>query len=110
MRDASLVIACLCAQWCTSCRAYRSVFETVAAAHPDARFVWVDIEDDAALVGDIDVENFPTILIGDAQAPRFFGTILPQAGVLTRLIAAHRHSNAAERDADVAALLERLRA
>ena len=85
-----LLVACLCAEWCTACRAYRAVFEQAAAAHLDVRFVWVDVEDSAALVDRIDVENFPTILIGEGEQPRFFGAITPQPEVLRRLIGAHR--------------------
>ena len=46
--------------------------------------------DSAALVDQIDVENFPTILIGEGEQPRFFGAITPQPEVLRRLIGAHR--------------------
>lgn len=85
-----LLVACLCAEWCTACRAYRAVFDQVAAEHADLRFLWIDIEDSAVLMDQVDVENFPTILIGEGDSPRFFGTITPQREVLLRLIAAHR--------------------
>lgn len=77
---------CLCAEWCGTCRDYRALFDTLASAHPDVRFVWVDIEDEADLAGDLDVETFPTLLIADGQTARFLGPLLPQAGVLTRLL------------------------
>ena len=51
--------------------------------------MWIDVEDSAALVDRVDVENFPTILIGQGEHPRFFGVITPQPEVLLRLIAAH---------------------
>ena len=50
------------------------------------RFEWVDIEDEADVTGDMDVETFPTLLVADARGARFLGPLLPQAGVLTRLI------------------------
>jgi thioredoxin 1 len=104
------LVACLCAQWCTSCRAYKAVFDAAASAHPDVAFRWVDIEDEAALLDDIEVNNFPTILIGDHR-PRFFGTIPPQPEVLTRLISAHRKSaSPAAFGEEVVTLLSRLRA
>jgi len=109
MHDNRLLVACLCAEWCTSCRAYRGVFEAAAAANPDARFVWIDIEDEAALVDELDVENFPTVLIGAAK-PHFFGTILPQPEVLARVIAAHREASSGAIDEEAAALFARLRA
>ncbi|MFO1324243.1 MAG: thioredoxin family protein [Burkholderiales bacterium] len=110
--DDHLLVACLCADWCTSCRAYRAVFDEAAAAHPDIRFIWVDVEDSADLLERVDVENFPTILIGDERGPRFFGTITPQRDVLLRLVAAH-HSVAGAPvagSAEIAGVLRRLRA
>jgi len=89
-REDRLLVVCLCAEWCTACRAYRAVFDQAAAEHPDLRFLWVDIEDSAALVDQVDVENFPTILIGRGDRPHFFGAITPQREVLQRLIAAGR--------------------
>ena len=77
---------CLCANWCGTCRDYRAVFEQLAGAHPAVRFVWIDIEDEAEVAGDLDVETFPTLLIADGQAARFLGPLLPQASVLSRLI------------------------
>jgi len=108
MDNPPLVVACLCAAWCTSCGAYRTVFAAAAAAHPDATFRWVDIEVEAALVDELDVETFPTLLIGGSQ-PHFFGTILPQPDVLARLIAAHREPAGASFERAVVQLLERLR-
>jgi thiol-disulfide isomerase/thioredoxin len=105
-----LLVACLCAEWCTACRAYRAVFEQAAAEHPDVSFVWVDIEDSAALMDQVEVENFPTILIGEREQPRFFGAITPQPEVLLRLIAAHRRrgSEDARLGEEVGGLLKRL--
>lgn len=77
---------CLCADWCGTCRDYRAIFEALAPAHPGVRFVWVDIEDEADVAGDLDVETFPTLLIADGQTARFLGPLLPQAAVLSRLL------------------------
>lgn len=82
----ALLVACLCAQWCGACREYRPLFDEVAQAHPALRFVWVDIEDEAELVDPVEVENFPTLLIADAQGARFFGTVLPHRDTLVRLL------------------------
>ena len=59
----------------------------LAREHPDARFVWVDVEDQSELAGDLDVETFPTLLIADRTQARFLGPLLPQAPVLARLLA-----------------------
>lgn len=80
------VIYCLCAAWCGSCRDYLLAFEGLAKRHPEYDFVWIDIEDEADFVGDIDVENFPTLLIQHGTTVAFFGTMLPEIGLTERLI------------------------
>ena len=107
----SLLVACLCAQWCGSCREYRSVFDQVSAAFPESRFVWVDIEDEAALVDPVEVENFPTLLIATEQGARFFGPLMPHKETLLRLLRAHAEAPPAMlANAQVQALAQRLSA
>lgn len=79
-------VICLCADWCGLCRDYQCLFTQMAARYPALRFVWLDIEDQAALVGDVDVETFPTLLLADAGGTRFFGPLTPQAETLSRLL------------------------
>ena len=79
-------VFCLCAQWCGTCREYQPIFDQLASQWPDVRFVWVDIENHDDLLGDLDIENFPTLLIADAQGQaRFAGTVLPHAETLQRM-------------------------
>ncbi len=82
------VVACLCAGWCDVCKQYRAGFEALAAEHPEALFVWIDIEDQADLVGDLDVENFPTILIQHHDIVAFYGTMMPEPRQVARLLEA----------------------
>ncbi len=87
MSDEALRVVCLCAGWCGVCRDYRAVFDTAAIrAGAAATFAWVDVEDEAELVGEIDVENFPTLLIARGAQALFFGPITPQPGTLARLV------------------------
>jgi thioredoxin 1 len=83
-------VVCLCADWCRACKGYRSVFsqlaEEVAEKYPDSRFVWIDVEDQADLVGDLEIETFPTLLVGSAEGLNFLGAITPQPQVLSRLL------------------------
>ena len=87
-RPGGLLVVCLCAAWCDACREFRTTFERLAAAHPGASLVWLDIEDDSALAGDIDIENFPTLAVYRAGKPVFFGVTLPQEGTIARILAA----------------------
>jgi len=86
MDEPPLLVACLCAAWCGTCRDYApQLAELGRSLGASVRTRWIDIEDEAELVDGIDVENFPTLLI--ARGPRllFFGTVLPHASTLQRL-------------------------
>ena len=45
-----LLVACLCAQWCGTCKDYAPLFEGLMADFPGATFRWIDIEDESDLV------------------------------------------------------------
>jgi thioredoxin 1 len=86
--DDRWVVACLCAAWCDTCRSYRTSFDAWAERHPDIHFLWIDIEDQADVVGDFDIENFPTLLMQQGDTVGFFGTVLPDTKVADRLLLA----------------------
>ena len=88
LADDRWIVACLCAAWCGTCGAYRNAFEELAARHPDMHFVWIDIEDSAEVVGELDVDNFPTLLIQRREVVAFFGTVLPDPALAERLLQA----------------------
>jgi thioredoxin 1 len=113
-----LLVACLCAQWCRTCDAYRDTLlatrDAMRVGHPSQamRFVWVDIEDEADLIGDLDIEDFPTILIARDDRVLFFGPVMPHAQTLDRLVRSMLDHAPEAVDApgpDVAALPARLR-
>lgn len=81
-------VVCLCADWCGVCRDYRALFEQVAALHPQLRFAWLDVEDQASLVGDLDIETFPTLLVAGALGAQFMGALMPHVQTLSRLLEA----------------------
>jgi thioredoxin 1 len=85
-------VACLCAAWCRLCEDYapvlRQVLDELAAAGVPLRAHWIDIEDEAELLGDFDVETFPTLVVVDAQAVRFAGPLTPHADTLRRVLRA----------------------
>lgn len=87
----SLHVACLCAAWCRTCESYREVFEAACAELPqaDLHARWIDIEDEADLIGDLDIETFPTLLIADDTGVRFAGPLTPQPETLRRVLRAH---------------------
>lgn len=109
---ASVLVVCLCAEWCGVCRDFRSRFEQVQARFPQAQFLWIDVEDEADLLHPLDVEDFPTLLLAVGDAPRFFGPVTPQLEMLERLIRAQTGSAGAPALANqpVAELVARIRA
>jgi len=110
----ALLVVCLCAEWCGVCREYRNRFEQVKAAitqeHPQAQFLWIDVEDDADLLHPVDVEDFPTLLIAVGDTPHFFGPLTPQAQTLERLVRTtlHNPSGKGLPDATLQGLAKRL--
>lgn len=80
------LVACLCAAWCDTCVAYRAGFVAMAERFPRAEFRWVDIEDDAEAAEDIEVENFPTILVKRGSQTLFEGVMPPHHEHLQRLL------------------------
>jgi thioredoxin len=81
-----VVVSCLCAEWCHTCVEYRPGFLALARDFPDARFRWIDIEDEADEVGDLEVENFPTVRVTRGGEVLFHGTMEPLPGQLRRLL------------------------
>jgi thioredoxin 1 len=81
-----ILVVGLCAAWCNTCGEFFQNFEAVASDNVDATFLWLDIEDDADIAGDIDVENFPTLAIFERARPVHFGVSLPYAEHLRRLV------------------------
>jgi thiol-disulfide isomerase/thioredoxin len=79
-------VSCLCAAWCGTCREYAEAFSGLSQRYPQVRWHWVDVEDEADLVDELDVENFPTLLIGVAGEPVFYGVLLPHVQTLERLV------------------------
>ena len=102
-------VVCLCADWCGTCRDYRTVFVSLSSAYPGCRFLWIDIEEQADLVGDLEIDNFPTLLICRQQVVLFFGTLLPHPGHLRRLLETLGRQTPAENRAFVHASAERQR-
>ena len=85
--DDVLRVVCLCAAWCGVCRDYAATFDEAGATFgAQAEFTRLDIEDEAELLGSVDVENFPTLLIAHGSHVLFFGAITPHVQTLTRLV------------------------
>ena len=88
LANGELLVVGLCADWCGTCKEFRPALERIAATMPLVTFVWLDVEDDSALAGDIDIENFPSLAVfRDGQAMHY-GVTDPLQGVVVRLLGA----------------------
>lgn len=99
-------MVCLCAAWCGVCRDWRPAFEQLARSHPRWRFAWVDVEDEDAAMGEVEVETFPTVLLARGDKALFLGPVAPSAPALAQL--ANRLQAQAQPPADAAAPMHRL--
>jgi hypothetical protein len=111
-------VACLCAAWCRLCDDYGPLFtQALATFHeqqPRLRPHWIDIEDEAELVDELDVETFPTIVVFDDHHVWFAGPLTPQPETLRRVLrvalaAAASGATPAAQPPEVHALAQRLR-
>jgi thioredoxin 1 len=109
-----LRVVCLCAEWCSACRAWRPVWDAVAARHPEVDWRWLDIEDEPDLMDEVglDIETFPTVLIARGDRALFLSAIPPQAEFLESLVARLRREGAAPQGVspEAVALAQRLAA
>src|SRR5881392_45332 len=109
-------VICLCAEWCNVCREWRAAFNETAASRPDVNFAWVDVEDESEAMGDLDIETFPTLLVGRGGEALFLGPVQPSGAQLARLVGSLKHPGTDEAvsrppvSAEASPLLARLQA
>lgn len=87
LADGQRLVACLCAGWCSSCAAWHGAFTALVQEFGGDCFVWIDIEDHAELVADVEVETLPVLLVqSGAGGPGFIGPIEPRAAIVRALL------------------------
>lgn len=68
--EVSIVV--LCAEWCTQCRAFRAVADTL----PPEALRWVDIEDEGLDADELKISAFPSVAIfRPADVLRYLGPV-----------------------------------
>jgi hypothetical protein len=82
-----LLIACLCARWCSTCQGWQSQYAAIAEHLPNPVMVWVDIDDDEHLLPEqLDIVQMPMLLVAEADGSIvFFGAAEPRIGTLISL-------------------------
>lgn len=81
-----VTVVALCAAWCSTCTEFRRGLAALAPTACEVALVWLDVEDDAALCGDIDVESFPTLVAFRGDVVLHYGVTVPSAAVTARLV------------------------
>lgn len=84
--NAEIRVICLCAAWCSVCRDFIETYRSAQEGDPNVVYELLDIEDDVERLGEVEVENFPCVLVGAQGEPVFFGAIAPNRASLERLI------------------------
>ncbi len=87
-REDGLLVVCLCAAWCYICNDFQPVLARIAQADAANRYLWLDVEDDAELADDIEVENFPTFAVFRGGEALFFGVRRAREAAVARMVGA----------------------
>ncbi len=77
--DNDIVVIDFWAPWCGPCRSFAPVFETVAEANSDLKFVKVNTDEEQALAGHFGIRSIPTLMIFREQV-----IVFQQPGALPR--------------------------
>ncbi|MCM1512388.1 MAG: thioredoxin family protein [Oxalobacter formigenes] len=86
LQDGIWILVCFCAGWCHACREYLPKLRELADSRPDVRFFWVDIEEHGNMIGNLDINKFPTILIQRNNIVAFYSCIHPDAQLAERIL------------------------
>ncbi|MDR0246981.1 MAG: thioredoxin family protein, partial [Burkholderiales bacterium] len=85
-KSQTLLVICLCAEWCAVCRDFKPEYHALAQQHPETLFAYLDIEDDEALIGAFDLDDFPTLAIFRGDALIHFGVAKAKRDNIARLL------------------------
>lgn len=80
------LIVGLCASWCNNCADWRRTVSLLAEKYREFCFVWLDIDEHADMVAEVDLETLPVLLVQDNDQVLFLGSVIPKKDVTERII------------------------
>lgn len=80
-----MTLVLFCADWCSSCREFKSAFDALHI--PGLSRHWVDIENDEQLMQGFEVENLPSVFVlSNDKLSWYFGAIRPSSLFLEKML------------------------
>ncbi|MCL2308753.1 MAG: thioredoxin family protein [Proteobacteria bacterium] len=86
LTTSTLLVVCLCAEWCAVCRDFKPEYHALAQQHPEILFVYLDIEDDEAFIGALELDDFPALAVFRSDALIHFGVVKAKRDNIVRLL------------------------
>lgn len=104
-------VGVICADWCGTCRAFREVVEAMQQTDAALRWIWVDIDQEEALLESFEIEAFPTLLVMRGESLHYFGAVRPTSETVAPLVRSVREHRlpALEASAQLTALMDHIR-
>lgn len=82
------LVACFCADWCSSCQVWHGYFAQLAQEYSADCFAWLYIDKHPDMVADINLDVLPVLLIQNKKGICFPGTIQSEVAIFKNLFKA----------------------
>ncbi|HBI21273.1 MAG TPA: thiol reductase thioredoxin [Legionella sp.] len=63
IKDNALVFVDFWAQWCAPCKQFATIYERVAASHPEIVFAKINIEEESELAETFNIRSIPHLMV-----------------------------------------------